>query len=426
MMLFAMCASTMPTAASDEERPVDVRVAVHREQPTEPGGHERHRQHAGSRDPQPLRDGVEGALRRVGGGEDVQPLLGQALALPDDGVGHGGEAIPASSPGPRPPTSSSTGRRPQYRRRVTPEDALRAWGAYDLDDPFPLFAALRERGPVHEVTLADGHAAWVVLDYEQARAALNDPRLSKNMQAALLGWRRRRRGAPRPGARPPHARGRPARPHPPAPARVGRVHAPAHRGAAPARRGRSSTGCSTTSRRAAPTDRSTSWRRSRSRCRSPSSASCSASSRTDRDRLGRWAHRAARRRPRRPRRTGTRQGRVRHRGRRARERSWRPSGATRRRPRERTGRGQRRRRRARRGTSCCRRSSNSSSPVTTRRRVSSATASSRCFRHPDQLAALRADPDAAAGARSRSCCASTRRPRTRRSGSRRKPSSSAA
>jgi cytochrome P450 len=68
---------------------------------------------------------------------------------------------------------------------VTPDQALRAWGAYDLDDPFPLFAALRDRGPVHEVTLADGHAAWVVLGYDEARAALNDPRLSKNMQAAF-------------------------------------------------------------------------------------------------------------------------------------------------------------------------------------------------------------------------------------------------
>jgi cytochrome P450 len=70
---------------------------------------------------------------------------------------------------------------------VSTEDALRAWGAYDLDDPFPVFAALRGRGPVHEVTLADGHAAWVVLDYEHARAALNDGRLSKNMQVAFSG-----------------------------------------------------------------------------------------------------------------------------------------------------------------------------------------------------------------------------------------------
>ena len=65
------------------------------------------------------------------------------------------------------------------------ERALEAWGAYDLDNPFPLFATVRELGAVHSVTLADGHAAWLVVGYEEARAALNDPRLSKDMQAAL-------------------------------------------------------------------------------------------------------------------------------------------------------------------------------------------------------------------------------------------------
>jgi cytochrome P450 len=64
------------------------------------------------------------------------------------------------------------------------EQALEAWGAYDLDNPFPLFATVRERGAVHSVTLADGHAAWLVVGYEEARATLNDPRLSKDMQAA--------------------------------------------------------------------------------------------------------------------------------------------------------------------------------------------------------------------------------------------------
>jgi cytochrome P450 len=72
-----------------------------------------------------------------------------------------------------------------YGHAMTTEDALQAWGAYDQDDPFPLFAELRARGPVLPVTLADGHSAWVVLDYEHARAALGDPRLSKNMQAAF-------------------------------------------------------------------------------------------------------------------------------------------------------------------------------------------------------------------------------------------------
>ncbi|MGE0297554.1 cytochrome P450 family protein [Pseudonocardia sp.] len=63
--------------------------------------------------------------------------------------------------------------------------ALDSWGDHDRDDPFPLFAQVRSAAPVHEVRLADGHAAWLVLGHEEARAALNDPRLSKDMNAAL-------------------------------------------------------------------------------------------------------------------------------------------------------------------------------------------------------------------------------------------------
>ncbi len=68
---------------------------------------------------------------------------------------------------------------------MTITKALAAWGSYDLDDPFPLFAQVRQLGPVHAVTLADGHDAWLVVRYEEAHAALNDARLSKDMHAAL-------------------------------------------------------------------------------------------------------------------------------------------------------------------------------------------------------------------------------------------------
>jgi cytochrome P450 len=71
------------------------------------------------------------------------------------------------------------------RRQMTITEALAAWGSYNLDDPFPVFAQVRELGPVHAVTLADGHDAWLVVRYEEAHAALNDPRLSKDMHAAL-------------------------------------------------------------------------------------------------------------------------------------------------------------------------------------------------------------------------------------------------
>ena len=63
--------------------------------------------------------------------------------------------------------------------------ALQAWGAHHRDDPFGLFAAVRRRGAVHPVTLVDGHDAWLVVHHDEARIALNDPRLSKDMHAAL-------------------------------------------------------------------------------------------------------------------------------------------------------------------------------------------------------------------------------------------------
>ena len=63
--------------------------------------------------------------------------------------------------------------------------ALKAWGDYDLDDPYPLFAQVQADGPVHEVTLADGHPAWLIVGHEEAKAALTHPALSKDMHAAL-------------------------------------------------------------------------------------------------------------------------------------------------------------------------------------------------------------------------------------------------
>ncbi|MGW6529160.1 cytochrome P450 family protein [Streptomyces venezuelae] len=56
-------------------------------------------------------------------------------------------------------------------------------GAYGEDftaDPYPYYAALRARGPVHRVRLPDGREAWLVVDHDAARAALADPRLAKD------------------------------------------------------------------------------------------------------------------------------------------------------------------------------------------------------------------------------------------------------
>lgn len=68
---------------------------------------------------------------------------------------------------------------------TTIDRALSAWGDYDRDNPFPLFERVSRLGAVHAVTLADGHEAWLIVGHGEARAALNDPRLSKDMQAAL-------------------------------------------------------------------------------------------------------------------------------------------------------------------------------------------------------------------------------------------------
>jgi cytochrome P450 len=67
-------------------------------------------------------------------------------------------------------------------------DTLTIWGGWApaiRDDPFGHFAEARARCPVQRVRLADGHPAWLVLGYDAARHALNDPRISKDMLAAL-------------------------------------------------------------------------------------------------------------------------------------------------------------------------------------------------------------------------------------------------
>jgi cytochrome P450 len=61
------------------------------------------------------------------------------------------------------------------------------WAPEIRDDPFPHFAAARSRCPVQKVRLADGHDAWVILGHDAARQALNDPRISKDMLAAVDG-----------------------------------------------------------------------------------------------------------------------------------------------------------------------------------------------------------------------------------------------
>jgi cytochrome P450 len=48
-------------------------------------------------------------------------------------------------------------------------------------DPYAWYAELRERGPIHRIDFPPGVDAFLVVDHELARTALNDPRLSKNV-----------------------------------------------------------------------------------------------------------------------------------------------------------------------------------------------------------------------------------------------------
>jgi cytochrome P450 len=67
-------------------------------------------------------------------------------------------------------------------------DTVATWGGWEpaiRDDPFDHFAEARARCPVQRARLADGHHAWIVLGYDAARQALADPRISKDMLAAL-------------------------------------------------------------------------------------------------------------------------------------------------------------------------------------------------------------------------------------------------
>ncbi|MFP1625088.1 cytochrome P450 family protein [Streptomyces sp. 5K101] len=61
---------------------------------------------------------------------------------------------------------------------------LAALGADFTRDPYPVYAALRERGPVHRVRLPEGHQAWLVVGYEAGRAVLADNALSKEWRNA--------------------------------------------------------------------------------------------------------------------------------------------------------------------------------------------------------------------------------------------------
>ncbi|MEU1312509.1 cytochrome P450 [Streptomyces cinnamoneus] len=57
---------------------------------------------------------------------------------------------------------------------------LAAMGGQFARDPYSVYARLRAQGPVHRVRMPEGAECWLVVGYDEVRAALNDPRLSKD------------------------------------------------------------------------------------------------------------------------------------------------------------------------------------------------------------------------------------------------------
>jgi cytochrome P450 len=65
---------------------------------------------------------------------------------------------------------------------------LNDWGGFsgpEADDPYRPYATARQEGPVRPVILADGRPAWIVTGYEEGRQALLEPRLAKNIGRAM-------------------------------------------------------------------------------------------------------------------------------------------------------------------------------------------------------------------------------------------------
>lgn len=59
-----------------------------------------------------------------------------------------------------------------------------------FEDLWSTYNRLRELGPIHRITLPNGLAAWLVIDYELGKQVLADPRLSKDEESSGAAARR--------------------------------------------------------------------------------------------------------------------------------------------------------------------------------------------------------------------------------------------
>ncbi|MEU8074393.1 cytochrome P450 [Catellatospora citrea] len=69
---------------------------------------------------------------------------------------------------------------------------MHPFGPEATSAPHPVYAQLREEAPAHEIQLTPTFTAWLITRYDDARRALNDPRLSKNIAGTPIrtggGW----------------------------------------------------------------------------------------------------------------------------------------------------------------------------------------------------------------------------------------------
>ncbi|RJQ66961.1 cytochrome P450 [Pseudonocardiaceae bacterium YIM PH 21723] len=70
-----------------------------------------------------------------------------------------------------------------------PEEPVPLYGPDYKRDPYPLYTEMRDRCPVHRVEFPSGVNAWLVTGYQAAHATLNDRRLGKNHTLGNDDWR---------------------------------------------------------------------------------------------------------------------------------------------------------------------------------------------------------------------------------------------
>ncbi|GHC43159.1 cytochrome P450 family protein [Streptomyces cinnamoneus] len=77
-------------------------------------------------------------------------------------------------------------------------DPVPLYGSAYKRDPYPLYARMREAGPIHRVLFPSGVTAWLVTGHAAAQHTLADPRLGKNHERGNDRWRERASIMPEP------------------------------------------------------------------------------------------------------------------------------------------------------------------------------------------------------------------------------------